>query len=111
VAEEVDERSHFVVPERPRGSATILIVDDDEELRRFMSRILERNGYRIAEAASGEQALRVVEEFEGTFDLLVSDVVMGEMSGRDLATTLQSNYPTCPCCSCRARRTEASSRN
>jgi PAS domain S-box-containing protein len=90
VNEEVDERSHFVVPERPRGSATILIVDDDEELRRFMSRILERNGYRIAEADSAEGALRVVAEFDGTFDLLVSDVVMGEMSGRDLATELQS---------------------
>jgi len=93
VAEQVDERSQLPVPERPRGSATILIVDDDEEVRRFMSRILERNGYRITEADSGEQALRVVEEFEGTFDLLVSDVVMGEMSGRDLATTLQSKCP------------------
>ncbi len=93
VAEKVDDRSLLVVPERPRGSATILIVDDDEELRRFMSRILERNGYRIAEAASAEHALRVVEEFDGAFDLLVSDVVMGEMSGRDLAKSLQSREP------------------
>jgi len=90
VDDEVDERPPLVLPERPRGSATILIVDDDEELRRFMSRILERNGYRIAEADSAEHALRVVDEFDGTFDLLVSDVVMGEMSGRDLASELQS---------------------
>jgi hypothetical protein len=93
VDDEVDERSNLVAPERPRGSATILIVDDDEELRRFMSRILERNGYRITEADSAEHAMRVVEELEGGFDLLVSDVVMGEMSGRDLATSLQSKYP------------------
>ena len=93
VAEEVDERSQIVVPERPRGSATILIADDDDELRHFMSRILERNGYRITEADSGEQALRVVDEFEGSFDLLVSDVVMGEMSGRDLAKSLQKSQP------------------
>jgi CheY-like chemotaxis protein len=93
VTDEVDERSKVVVPERPRGSATILVVDDDEELRHFMSRILERNGYRIAEADSAEGALRVVDEFRGTFDLLVSDVVMGEMSGRDLATALQSRNP------------------
>ncbi len=53
MTDEVEERLAVVVPERPRGSATILIVDDDEELRRFMSRILERNGYRIAEADSG----------------------------------------------------------
>jgi PAS domain S-box-containing protein len=91
---EVDERSPLAMPERPRGSATILIVDDDEDLRHFMSRILERNGYRIAEAASAESAMRVIEEFDGTFDLLVSDVVMGEMSGRDLATELQSHDGT-----------------
>jgi PAS domain S-box-containing protein len=93
VTDSVDERSHFVVAERPRGSATILIVDDDDELRRFMSRILERNGYRVTEADSGEAALRVVADFDGTFDLLVSDFVMGEMSGRDLASTLQSQNP------------------
>jgi two-component system, cell cycle sensor histidine kinase and response regulator CckA len=93
VADEVDERSHFVAPERPRGSATILIVDDDEELRRFMSRILERNGYHVSEADSGEAALHVVAGFDGTFDVLVSDFVMGEMTGGDLASTLQSQYP------------------
>ena len=58
-----------------------------------MSRILERNGYHVTEAESGEHALRVVDEFDGTFDLLVSDVVMGEMSGRELAATLQSKSP------------------
>jgi two-component system cell cycle sensor histidine kinase/response regulator CckA len=93
VSDEIEEGSQLVVPERPRGSATILIADDDEELRRFMSRILERNGYRIFEADSAERALKVVDEIEGTFDLLVSDVVMGEMSGRDLATTLQKDRP------------------
>ncbi len=93
VADDVDERSNFVAPERPRGSATILIVDDDEEIRRFMSRILERNGYHVAEADSGEAALHVVTEFDGTFDVLVSDFVMGEMTGRDLAVTLQSQNP------------------
>jgi len=93
VSDEVEESSGLVAPERPRGSATILVVDDDEELRRFMSGILERNGYRIFEADSAEGALRVVDEFEGDFDLLVSDVVMGEMSGRDLATSLQVKNP------------------
>ena len=93
VTDEVDEFSHTPAPERPRGSATILIVDDDEELRKFMSRVLERNGYRVTEADSGEHALRVVDATEGTFDLLVSDFVMGEISGRELATSLQSKNP------------------
>ncbi|MGB8196812.1 MAG: response regulator [Acidimicrobiales bacterium] len=93
VNDEVDERPLFVAPERPRGSATILIVDDDDELRRFMSRILERNGYHVTEADSGEAALRVVADVTNSFDLLVSDFVMGEMTGRDLAATLQSQNP------------------
>jgi PAS domain S-box-containing protein len=93
VAQEVDERSLLAEPERPRGSATILIVDDDEDIRRLMSRILERNGYRVIEADSAERALQVVDGFDGHFDLLVSDVVMGEMSGRDLATSLQAKFP------------------
>jgi two-component system cell cycle sensor histidine kinase/response regulator CckA len=75
-------------------TATVLIVDDDDELRRFMSRILERNGYRVVLAESGEAALDVVDEFLGTFDLLVSDFVMGEMSGRDLALAMQAKNPT-----------------
>jgi PAS domain S-box-containing protein len=93
VSDAVEERSNVIVPERPRGSATILIVDDDDELRRFMSRILERNGYHVSEADSGEHALRVVDEYAGTFDLLVSDFVMGEMSGKELAASLQSRQP------------------
>jgi len=47
----------------------------------------------VVEADSAERALRVVDEFEDTFDLLVSDVVMGEMSGRDLAKSLQTQEP------------------
>jgi CheY-like chemotaxis protein len=85
----------FAVAEldRAHDTATVLIVDDDEELRRFMSRILERNGYRVVIADSAESALDVVDDFIGTFDLLVSDFVMGEMSGRDLAMALQAKNP------------------
>jgi two-component system cell cycle sensor histidine kinase/response regulator CckA len=74
-------------------TATVLIVDDDDELRHFMSRILERNGYRVVLADSAEAALDVAEEFMGPFDLLVSDFVMGEMSGRELALALQAKNP------------------
>lgn len=76
--------------DRPRGSATVLIVDDDEGLRNFMSRILERNGYQILTADSAEHALVAFNDFPGSIDLLLSDVVMGEMSGRELAAELQA---------------------
>lgn len=77
----------------PRGSATVLLVDDDEGLRRLMSQVLSRNGYRVVEAASGEEAAKLVSEIDDEPDLLVSDVVMGEMSGRDLAAVLQARQP------------------
>ncbi|MDE3064150.1 MAG: response regulator [Acidobacteriota bacterium] len=79
--------------EVPRGSATVLLVDDDEGLRRLMSQVLSRNGYRVVEAASGEEALQLAGDFEGGLDLLLSDVVMGEMSGRDLAGALRARQP------------------
>ena len=78
---------------RPRGSATVLIADDDESVRSLMSRILVRNGYHVLEAESGERAFAIAEEYEGRIDLLLSDVVMGEMSGRDLAQSLQRDDP------------------
>jgi PAS domain S-box-containing protein len=85
----------FAVAEldRTHDTATVLIVDDDDELRRFMTRILERNGYRVLTADSAEAALGVVDDFIGSFDLLVSDFVMGEMSGRELAHALQGSDP------------------
>ncbi len=79
--------------DRAHDTATVLIVDDDDELRRFMSRILERNGYRVVLADSAEAALAVVYDFIGTFDLLVSDFVMGDMNGADLALALQTRDP------------------
>jgi two-component system cell cycle sensor histidine kinase/response regulator CckA len=82
-----------VAAESPRGSATLLLVDDDEGLRRLMSQVLTRNGYRVVEAASGEEAATLFDEVEGGVDLLVSDVVMGEVSGRDLASSLQERRP------------------
>jgi len=81
------------VVEVPRGSATVLLVDDDEGLRRLMSQVLSRNGYRVIEATSGEEAAKLVSDIDEEPDLLVSDVVMGEMSGRDLAVALQARQP------------------
>ena len=78
---------------RPRGSVTVLIAEDDENLRSLMSRVLERNGYHVLEAESGERAAAMAEQFVGHIDLLLSDVVMGEMSGRALALSLQKEDP------------------
>lgn len=93
-AEGATDSTPVVVNERPRGTATVLVAEDDEHLRRLMVQVLSRNGYDVIVANSAEEALQRVGEIEGEVDLLVSDVVMAEMSGPELAQTLQSQRPT-----------------
>lgn len=74
--------------------ATVLVAEDDEGLRRLVTQALARAGYRVLEAESGERALEVLAEHDGPFDLLVSDVVMSDISGPELARNLQSLQPS-----------------
>ncbi len=90
-----EEQAAPVAAEAPRGSATVLVADDDEALRHLMAQVLTRNGYRVIEASSGEAALAAVDAGAGeTLDLLVSDVVMGEIGGRELAGRLRDRDPS-----------------
>jgi two-component system cell cycle sensor histidine kinase/response regulator CckA len=74
--------------------ATVLIAEDDESLRRLMAQVLRRNGYGVLVTSSGEAALEESRSFDSPIDLLVSDVMMGELSGPVLARTLQDERPT-----------------
>ncbi len=78
---------------RPRGSATVLVAEDDGGLRRLMTQVLARNGYHVVVAETGERALEVARGYEGPIDLLVSDVVMPGLSGPEVAASLQSENP------------------
>jgi CheY-like chemotaxis protein len=69
----------------PGGSETILLVEDEDLVRRLAVKILEEFGYTVITAANGEDGLRLCKEFKGPIDLLISDVVMPQMSGRKLA--------------------------
>ncbi|MBV9636167.1 MAG: response regulator, partial [Methylobacteriaceae bacterium] len=60
---------------------TILLVEDEEAVRAFGARALASRGYTVLEAATGVEALQVVEKAKGRIDLVVSDVVMPEMDG------------------------------
>jgi two-component system cell cycle sensor histidine kinase/response regulator CckA len=75
------------------GSATILLVEDEEAVRAFAKRALASRGYTVHEAATGTEALAVMEETGGSIDLVVSDVVMPEMDGPTLLGELRKRRP------------------
>ena len=75
------------------GSETILIVEDDDGLRKFAQKVLQQHGYKVLDAENGEDALRVSEEHDGQIDLMITDVVMPKMGGKEAADRLQPLYP------------------
>ncbi|MCP4316212.1 MAG: response regulator [Hyphomicrobiales bacterium] len=75
------------------GSATVLLVEDEEAVRRGGKRMLETRGYTVHEAGSGVEALDVIKELNGDVDIVVSDVVMPEMDGPTLLRELRKEYP------------------
>ena len=84
--EELKEK--LVKEELPRGNETILIVEDEEDVLKLAGRILSRQGYHVLEASSGEEALRICKKKKKPFHLLLTDVVMPQMSGRQLEEQL-----------------------
>ena len=76
-----------------RGHETILLVEDEPTLLEMTSRMLERLGYNVLAAGTPGEAIRLAQEHSGRIDLLLTDVVMPEMNGRDLAKNLLSIYP------------------
>ena len=87
VDEPLDEiRKEGVVREGlPRGSETILVVEDEEVVRKLTVRILQEQGYRVLEGGQGIDAFPIADEHEGQIHLLLTDVVMPKMSGKELA--------------------------
>ena len=76
---------------------TILLVEDEPGVRTFAAQVLDGEGYRVIEAGSGEEALAVASSFAGTFDLLVTDVVMAGINGRVLCERLRARFPNLCC--------------
>jgi PAS domain S-box-containing protein len=93
VAAEVDHPAPAAtMPDMPAGgSETILLVEDEEGVRALAQRVLERHGYTVLEARHGADALRIAADFDGRIDLVLTDVVMPEMGGREMVDALTSS--------------------
>ena len=77
----------------PRGKETVLLVEDEEQVRAIAQTILKRSGYRVVLAQSARDALRICEQGGEAIDLLLTDVVMPDMSGAELARRLAESRP------------------
>jgi CheY-like chemotaxis protein len=86
-------RSIAAATPAPRGSETILLVEDEKVVRRLSVNALMECGYTVLEARSGDEALRLLEQYDGPIHLLVTDVVMPGIGGRALAERLSAAIP------------------
>jgi signal transduction histidine kinase/ActR/RegA family two-component response regulator len=75
------------------GTETILLAEDEASVRTVARRILERSGYRVVDVANGAEALRICEDASRTIDLLITDMVMPEMNGRELVEHARTLRP------------------
>ncbi|HKP97631.1 MAG TPA: response regulator [Fibrobacteria bacterium] len=94
--EEMAETRVTARVELPRGAETILLVEDDAIVRTFTRRALEIHGYEVLETEDGESAIRIGGKHEGTIHLLLTDILMAGINGRDLATSFRQLFPHTP---------------
>ena len=93
-AEAIKQIDTYVAEKIPLGSGeTVLIVEDEASILKLATRLLVRLGYTVLEAPDPEKAMARAKEHPGALNLLITDVVMPEMNGRDLAEQLLTDYP------------------
>ncbi len=79
--------------ERPHGGYTVLVVDDEEAVRRLASRMLTWGGYQALEARHGREALATIEQHAGPIHLILTDIKMPGMNGRELGREIERRWP------------------
>jgi PAS domain S-box-containing protein len=94
VMELSDKKIQEKAPSAPEpGSETILFVEDELSVRELVTEYLTARGYRVLDAPDGVKALEIATEFEGEIQLLITDVVMPHLSGRELASRVSARRP------------------
>jgi CheY-like chemotaxis protein len=86
-----NRRPHLAPP--PQRSVTILIVEDDDNLRSLLQRTLEAVGFSVLPATDGVEGLRLCQEHDRTIDLMVSDIVMPRLNGIQLSEQVRASHP------------------
>ena len=83
-------------PERPHGGFTVLVVDDEEAVRRLACRMLTWTGYQALEASHGREAIATIEQHAGAIHLVLTDIKMPGMTGRELGRHVEQRWPGKP---------------
>jgi signal transduction histidine kinase/ActR/RegA family two-component response regulator len=92
-ASEPEVRPAGGMAEAPKGSEVVLLVEDEDQVRKLASEFLQGQGYVVLEARDGREGLSVCKAHQGKIDLLLSDVVMPELGGRELAERILTMRP------------------
>jgi two-component system, cell cycle sensor histidine kinase and response regulator CckA len=82
--------------QRPAGGYTVLVVDDEEAVRRLACRMLTWTGYQALEARHGREAIATIEQHVGPIHLVLTDIKMPGMSGRELGRQVEQRWPGKP---------------
>jgi len=93
VDEVVEEAARERLGPTPRGTETLLLVEDETEVRRIAQQVLETLGYTVLTAENGEQALTVAAQYENEIQLMITDVVMPQMGGPELVRRMAALRP------------------
>jgi DNA-binding NtrC family response regulator len=92
-AEDTLDEIDFKAPANLQGDETVIVVEDNEAVRKMVVSILERQGYKVISANSGKSCLEKIANYNGKAHLLLTDVVMPDMNGRELYFEIKSLNP------------------
>jgi two-component system, cell cycle sensor histidine kinase and response regulator CckA len=96
MAQQGSTSSNSAATERPPGGFTVLVVDDEEAVRHLACRMLIWTGYQALEASHGREAIATIEQHAGAIHLVLTDIKMPGMNGRELGRHVEQRWPGKP---------------